>query len=74
VSDEPRDTIFEQVCAERAAELEQQIATCHMRRACPRPRCDAPIGVRCWDLTTKVHERHTKHPHRERYQHEVPLR
>lgn len=50
--------------AEVDAEL--AIANVHMVSACPR--CKAPLGTRCRNITrTYKHGQTLKHPHRERY-------
>jgi hypothetical protein len=55
------------------AEVERRhrlIETCHERRACPK--CGEPVGSRCKSLGRVRKE--TKHPHKERFEMEVPLR
>jgi hypothetical protein len=81
--DQPRDSMIEDVLAERAAQLNQLIETCHERRECPK--CLAPIGSRCRAMPRGYSaafarrgllqpSKLLKHPHRERYQQEVPVR
>ncbi len=60
---------------QRVVALEQKVATCHLRRACPR--CGAELGELCLNLTrspSSTRRWTVKHPHRERWIMEVPVR
>lgn len=71
----PGQSDFDTAMAQTVAELNEKIATCHERRACPR--CGAELGERCHNLTRVSSSTRTwpvKNPHRERWSQEVPVR